>query len=90
MMINWLGQLSELNLKNSPIFNECIIFGFPDPIPETREKIHVINLCIFDIKYYIYIQRLFNNNQLDVYSCQAQLKCALKTKYEICKKNKYT
>ncbi len=53
MMINWLEQLRELNLKNILIFNECIIFGFPDPIPETREKIHVINFCIFYIKYYI-------------------------------------
>ncbi len=68
-----------------------IIFGFSDPIPETREKIHVINFCIFYIKYYIYIQRLSNKNQLDVYSCQAQLKCALKTEYEICnKKKQYT
>ncbi len=38
MMINYLEQLSELNLKNIPIFNECIIFGFPYPIPETREN----------------------------------------------------
>ncbi len=75
MMINCLELLRELNLKNIPIFNEFINFGFP----ETREKIHVINFCIFYIKYYIYIQRLFNNNQLDVYSCQAQLKCAVKT-----------
>ncbi len=88
--INWLEQLSKLNLKNIPIFNECIIFGLPDIIPETRETIHVINFCIFYIKYYIYIQRLFNNNPLDVYSCQAQLKCAVKSEYEICKKKKYT
>ncbi len=25
-------------------------------------------------KYYIYVQRLFNNNYLDVYFCQTQLK----------------
>ncbi len=66
-MIDWLEQLSELNLKNIPIFHELS----PDFIPETREKIHVIKLCIFYINYYIYIQRLFNNNQLDVYSCRS-------------------
>ncbi len=62
MMINWLTQLSVLNLKNIPIFNKCTILGFPDPIPEPSEKIHVINICIFFIKYYIYIQRLSINN----------------------------
>ncbi len=51
MIINWLYLL------NIPISNKCIIFGFPGPTPETREKIHVINFCIFYIKSYISIQR---------------------------------
>ncbi len=29
---------------------------------------------------------MFNNNQFDVYSCQAQLQCAVKIEYENCKK----
>ncbi len=50
MMINWLKQLTELNLQNILIFNECIMFGFPDPILETGEKICAFNFCIFYIK----------------------------------------
>ncbi len=46
-------------------------------------KIHVINYCIFYIKYYIYIQKLFNKNHLDVHSCQMQLK-HLEIECEIC------
>ncbi len=41
-------------------------------------------------KYYIYLQRLFNNNQLDVYSCQALIKSALDIENEICIKNRIT
>ncbi len=43
---------------------------------------------VYFIKYYINIQWLFNNNHLDIYSCQTQLKAATEIEYEICKKNK--
>ncbi len=84
---NWLERLSEINLKNIPIFNECILFGYLNPSPKSKNKIHLINNCIFYIKYYIYIQKLFNKNHLDVYSCQMQLKHALEIEYGICNKN---
>ncbi len=83
MILNWLEHLSEINLKNIQIFNE---FGYPNPSPETKGKLHVINYCIFYIKYYIYIQKLFNKNHLDVHSCQTQLKHAIEIEYEICNK----
>ncbi len=35
----------------------------------------------------MYIQRLFNNNTLDLYTCLNQLEQALKTEENICKKN---
>ncbi len=41
---------------------------------------------------YIYIQCLFKNNVLDLYTCLMQLKLALEIKYNICKstnKEKY-
>ncbi len=60
----------------------------PKSLPKTKDKIHVTNYCIFYIKYYIYIQKLFNKNHLDVYSCQLQLKHAIEIEYEICNKNK--
>ncbi len=47
----------------------------------------VLNFCILYAKYYIYIQSLFNNYTLDLYTCLDQLKQALKTEENICKKN---
>ncbi len=41
------------------------------------EKMSVINFCIIYIKYYIYIQRLFKNNLLDVDACKVILKSVL-------------
>ncbi len=49
----------------------------------------VVNFCILYAKYYIYIQRLFNNNTLCLYACLTQLKQALKIEENICIKNKY-
>ncbi len=64
-MLNWIEQLYDLNFKNIPIRNECIIFRFSDTISKTRGKIHIIIFCIIYIKYNIYIQRLFNNKLLE-------------------------
>ncbi len=47
----------------------------------------VLSFCILHAKYYIYIQRLFNNNTLDLYTCLNQLKQALETEENICNKN---
>ncbi len=55
-----------------------------------KEKIHVLNYCILYTKYYIYIQKLFQNNSLDVYACQMQTNAALEIELKICKKNKNT
>ncbi len=74
VILNWLECLSKINMKNILIFNECVLFGYPNPSPEITDKIHVINYCIFYIKYYIYIQRLFSKNHFGVHSCQMQLK----------------
>ncbi len=46
----------------------------------------VINFCIIYIKY-IYIQRLFNNNLLDVYACKGLLKSILEAEKDICTRN---
>ncbi len=48
---------------------------------------HVLNFCTLYAKYYIYLQRLFNNNALDLYVCLTQLKQALKIEENICRKN---
>ncbi len=61
---------------------ECLLMGFP----ETSDDIRVLNYCILYTEYYIFIQRLFNNNELDLYVCQTQAKLALKIEHSICKK----
>ncbi len=61
---------------------ECILMGFP----ETSDDILVLNYCILYTKYYIFIQQLFNNNVLDLYVCQTQVKLALNIEHSICKK----
>ncbi len=30
LILNWLENVSNLELKNSPILEECLIFGFPE------------------------------------------------------------
>ncbi|MBL0687369.1 MAG: D-glycero-beta-D-manno-heptose 1-phosphate adenylyltransferase [Sulfurospirillum sp.] len=37
----------------------------------------VLNYCILYSKYYIYVQRLYNNNYLDLYTCLTRLKQVL-------------
>ncbi len=74
-ILQWLENISNLQLRNSPILKECLIFGFPECNTVVKGNMSVINFCIIYIKYYIYIytQRLFNNKQLDVYSCKVLL-----------------
>ncbi len=79
--INWWENLSEIAIKNSPVLEECTIFGRPLNI----DAIQVLNFCILYTKYYIYIQRFFNKNELDLYACLAQVKLALEIEYNICK-----
>ncbi len=54
--------------------------------PETSDDILVLKYCILYTKYYIFIQRLFNNNELDLYVCKTQVKLALNIEHSICKK----
>ncbi len=54
--------------------------------PETSDDILILNYCILYTKYYIFIQRLFNKNELDLYVCQTQVKLALNIEHSICKK----
>ncbi len=51
----------------------------------STDAMQVLNFCILYTKYYIYIQRLFNKNELDLYACLAQVKLALEIEYNICK-----
>ncbi len=64
---------------------ECVIFGFPDNDDNTK----VLNLCIPLAKYYIYIQKLKGNDNIEMYAYMAYLKQQLSIeKYAWMNKNK--
>ncbi len=79
---NWWENLLGIVIRNSQVIEECILFGFPS----NSDVMQVLNFCILYAKYYIHIEHLFNNNILDLYTCLNQLKQALKTEENICKK----
>ncbi len=54
-------------------------------VPLNTDAMQVLNFCILYTKYYIYIQRLFNKNELDLYACLAQVKLSLEIECNICK-----
>ncbi len=80
-LFNWWEKLS--GLRDSQVIEECILFGFPF----NNDGMHVLNFCVLYAKYYISIQRLFNNNTLDLSACLTQLKQALTIEGNMCKKN---
>ncbi len=53
--------------------------------PHNKEEIQVLNYYMLHTKYYIYIKILYNQNNLDIHSCLAQLKNRLEVEYNICK-----
>ena len=59
-----------------------IIFGFP----LNTDAMQVLNFSILYTKYYIYIQHLFKNNDMDLHTCLMQLKQALEIECNICKR----
>ncbi len=77
--INQAIKKKKKELKNA------FFFGFPSN--SDVMQVHVLIFCILYTKYYIYIQRLFNNNTLDLYTCLNQVKQALKIEENICKTN---
>ncbi len=79
-----LGKLVEkkkkINIKNHNNLEECIIFGFPDNDDNTK----VLNHCILLAKYHIYIQKLKDNDNIDMYAYLAFLKQQLSIEEQIC------
>ena len=79
---NWWENLSGIAIKDCQIIEECIIFGFP----LNTDAMQVLNFCILYTKYYIYIQRLFKNYDMDLHTCLMQLRQALEIEHNICKR----
>ncbi len=80
---HWWECLSGIVIRNNQVIEQYVLFGFPS----NSDVMQVLKFCILYAKYYIYIQRLFINNTLDLYTCLNQLKQAMKTEENICKTN---
>ncbi len=74
-MFNWWENLPEIDISDNQVIEQCILFDFP----LSNDVMHVLNISMLYVKYYIYIQHLFNNSTLDLYACLTQLKQALKS-----------
>ena len=80
----WWNNLTDIKISfNYENLEECILFGFPIE----GDVFEVLNYCILVAKFYIYRQRLFNDNDIDLFSCLVELKYNIKIEYGICKNN---
>ncbi len=69
----WWFSVTKTDIRNVDHLQESILFGFVGSNGITD----VLNYCILYAKYYIYIQRLFNQNKLYVYAYLTFLKNTL-------------
>jgi hypothetical protein len=80
----WWNRLSEVKIPLDYLdLGESILFGFQ--IDE--EVFSVLNYCILIAKFYVYKQKLFQDNNIDFYEYLCELKCKLQIEKCICKKN---
>ena len=78
----WWNKVDDLKISpNCEHLEESILFGF-----QIEGGIFdVLNYCILVAKFYIYKQRLFTENNIDLYTFLVQLKYRLRILYNICK-----
>ncbi len=87
MWINMFVETIILNYLSKKFLCNMLMLSIYDRNSSTLlEFCGTINSDNFYIKYYIYIQKLFNKNHLDVHFCQMQLKHAIEREYVICNK----
>ena len=79
----WWNRVSKIVILDESELEECILFGFPNSDDDTI----ALNYCILCAKYYVYIQRLVNENRIDFYEFLVQLKFKLSIEKSICKQN---
>ena len=81
-LLQWWNRLTDINIVSDfEHLEECILFGFPIE----GEIFDVLNHCILIAKFYIYRQRLFNDNDIDFFSFLVELKYKIQIEYSICK-----
>ncbi len=54
----WLENITNFNIREEDHIHESILFGFP----ATSDGCIVINYCMLCAKYYIYLEKLKDNN----------------------------
>ncbi len=70
----WWNNLGDIVIApDYATLAESILFGFQSE----GEIFNVINYCILLAKYYIYCQKIHNNNKIDFYQYLAHLRCKL-------------
>ncbi len=80
---NWWKSISNIDIRKANNLEECVVFGFSG----NNNLTQLLNYCIIYSKCYIYIQRLFDNNNLELYAYLTFLKYNLNMEYQICKNN---
>ncbi len=83
---NWWKYVTGIDLSNCDVLTECILFGYPG----TDDMIDVLNYCTLHAKYYIYIQKLMCDNNIDFCNYLVLLKRKLSEEKFICKQNDTT
>ncbi len=78
---NWWNSISKIHITKTNNLEECILFGFSGNDNLTQ----VLNYCMIYTKYYIYVQRLFDNNHLELYAYLTLLKYNLNIGHQIYK-----
>ena len=81
---NWWNNLGDIQIQGDcESLEESILFGFQ----VEGDIFNVLNFCILLAKYYIYKQRIHNDNLIDFYQYLVQLKYKLKLEQTICTHN---
>ena len=81
---NWWNSLSPLKSDTDLKQLEAVIlFGIP---PRNNDILKVLDFCLLIAKFYIYRQKLFNENNIEFYDFLVLLKYKIKIEELICKK----
>ena len=78
---NWWYTITKIDIKET--LDEHILFGYPG----NNEIETVLNFCVLLAKWFIYCRKLNNNNDMDFYQYQVQLKERLYIERMLCIKN---
>ena len=75
-LFKWWNRTSKISIQDESEIIECILFGFP----VESDIFNVLNFIVLYAKYYIYRQRLYNDNKIDFFEFLIILKHKLKQK----------